>query len=395
MTKLTKKVIDNLKPSEKDCIIFDENLPGFGLRVYPSGRKTFLVQYRLGGRTRKVTIGRFGTITPDMARKKALELLSKVSHGENPSENRKRERMAPNLAALCDRFYNEYVIERCKPSTQAEYLRCIEKFIKPNLGAHRIEDITRPDIATLHHSLRHIPYQANRVLGVISKMFNLAEVWGLRPDNSNPTRHVGKYKEHKRERYLSPTELDTLGKVLNQCEFEGSESIYAIAAFRLLIYTGCRLSEIQFLKWADISEDYIHLPNAKTGPRKVPQTPQTKALLKALPQTINNPYVCIGIVEEQAVTDLQKPWRRIRKLAKLEDVRIHDLRHTYASNAVAAGMDIVMVGKLLGHTQIQTTMRYAHLADDPIKKAANLVADTFGSAITPQSSANVINIHRG
>ena len=212
-------------------------------------------------------------------------------------------------------------------------------------------------------------------------MFNLAEVWGLRPDGSNPCRHVPKYREQKRERYLTSAELQRLGRTLSAVEVEGSETPYIVAAFRLLILTGCRLSEIQTLKWEYITPRGIELPDSKTGARRIPLPDVARDVLAALPRVSGNPYVIVGKVEGRYATDFQHPWRRIRNRAGLPDVRIHDLRHTYASNAVSSGMPIQMVGRLLGHTQLQTTMRYAHLADDPVNRAAEENAARLSSAI--------------
>lgn len=269
MAKLTKRTVDALQPAAKDFFVFDDEMPGFGLRVMPSGKKSYMVQYRNGGRTRRVTFGRHGTMTPDEARKKARELLVAVADGQDPAQELSTHRRAPTMAALCERFMDEHVAHRCKPSTAGEYRRSVDLFIKPAIGTFKVCDVKRPDIARLHHDLRNIPYQANRTLGVLSKLFNLAEVWGLRPDGSNPCRHVAKYPETKRQRFLSGDELARLGAVLYQCETDGSENASAIAAIRLLILTGCRLGEIQTLKWSYIAADTLRLPDSKTGAKTV------------------------------------------------------------------------------------------------------------------------------
>ncbi|WP_171172765.1 site-specific integrase [Ruegeria sp. HKCCA0370] len=370
MPKLTKRAVEALPVEAKDYFVWDSQIAGFGVRVMPSGAKTYQAQYRKGGRTRRVSIGRHGKITVDEARKLAKEVMGQVAKGENPAEEISQHRRAPTVAALCERFFETHVRERCKPSTQGEYRRAIDLFIVPAIGSFKVVDVERKDIAELHHKFRDKPYQANRTLGVLSKMFNLAEIWGLRPDGSNPCRHVPKYREEKRERFLSQDELQRLGQVLADAELDGSESPFVVAAFRLLILTGCRLGEIQTLQWSFITDVGMELPDSKTGARRIPLPQAARAVLSTLPQLPDNPYVIAGAVPGHYVTDLQKPWRRIRKLAGLHDVRIHDLRHTYASNAVSSGMPIQMVGRLLGHSQIQTTMRYAHLADDPVRRAA-------------------------
>ena len=211
-------------------------------------------------------------------------------------------------------------------------------------------------------------------------MFTLAEIWGLRPHGSNPCRHVKRYKESKRERFLSAEETERLGEVLAEAE---SEMPSAVAAFRLLLLTGCRLSEIQFLHREYVKEDCIELPDAKTGGRVVPLGPEARAVLAALPREEDNPWVIRGKVPGTHLTDLQRPWRRIRARAGLEDVRIHDLRHTYASRVLALGESLTMIGKLLGHTQVQTTARYARLARDSIQNAAARITGSIGGNLAP------------
>lgn len=381
MPKLNKRAIDALKPEAKDYFIWDSQIAGFGVRVMPSGAKTYQAQYRKGGRTRRVSLGRHGKITVDEARRLAKDVMGQVAMGENPAEEIAVERRAPTVAALCDRFFKEHAEERCKPSTQKEYRRALDLFIKPEIGSFKVIDVERKDIAEMHHKHRDTPYQANRTLQVLSKMFNMAEVWGLRPDGSNPCRHVPKYREEKRERYLSQYELQRLGEVLCEAERDGSESVHVVAAFRLLILTGCRLKEIQTLRWDYITDAGMELPDSKTGARRIPLPAAARAVLSTLPRTEGNPYVIEGKLDGSHITDLQHPWRRIRARAGLKDVRIHDLRHTYASNAVSSGMPIQMVGRLLGHTQIQTTMRYAHLADDPVKRAAEENANRLSAFV--------------
>jgi len=381
MPKLTKRSVEKLAVQDKDYIIFDSDVNGFGVRVLPSGKRSYLVQYRSGGRTRRIAIGQHGAVTVEAARKRAKELLGSVAAGQNPAEVIALHRGAPTVASVGARFLREHVALRCKPKTQSEYRRALELFIYPAMGNHKIVDVMRADIAKLHHAHRGIPYQANRTLGVLSKMFTLCEVWGLRPDGSNPCRHVPKYREEKRERFLNAAELRRLGETLTRLETDGLETVHVIAAFRLLLLTGCRLGEIQTLQWSFVTPRSLDLPDSKTGARRIPLPPAARAILDALPRDADNPFVIAGAVPRQAVTDLQKPWRRIRTEAGLDDVRIHDLRHTYASNAVANGMPIQMVGKLLGHTQLQTTMRYAHLADEPVLRAAEQNAAMLSGAL--------------
>lgn len=381
MTKITKRLVDSLSPKDKDYFVWDSDVSGFGMRIFSTGRKSYLIQYRVGNRTRRMTMGAHGVLTPDEARKEARALLVDVAKGGNPSEDKRLYRHAPTVEALCDRFMKEYVPSACKPSTQKEYRRNVDLFIKPAMGKLKIIDVTRADISKFHQSLKNTRYQANRALGVLSKMFNLAEEWGLRPDGSNPCRHVKKYKEEKRERYLLPNELSLLGKTLRKCEEDKTESPYVIAALRLLLLTGCRLGEIQTLKWDYIQENCLRLPDSKTGAKKVYLGEAALEILSNIERVENNPYVIVGNKEGRHITDMQKPWRRIRQLANLEGVRIHDFRHTFASEAVSGGESLHMTGKLLGHSQPQTTDRYAHLADVPVHNAAERVSGAIANIL--------------
>jgi integrase len=271
----------------------------------------------------------------------------------------------------------------CKPTTAAEYKRSVDLFIDPKLGTRRLADIVRADISKLHFEMRDIPYQANRTLGVLSKMLNLAEEWGLRPDSSNPCRHVKKYKETKRERFLTSEQITELGKILDEVEAAGEESHAAVACLRLLLLTGCRLREIQTLKWdyVDFTGYCLRLPDSKTGAKVVNVGQAVIDVLNGVARVEDNPYVIVGAKSGAHLTDMQRPWRRIRKRAGLSEVRLHDLRHTFASAGLALGESLPMIGKLLGHAQVQTTARYAHLASGPVKQAAQRVADQLGSLL--------------
>jgi integrase len=218
---------------------------------------------------------------------------------------------------------------------------------------------------------------------MVSKMFKLAEMWGLRPDGSNPRKHIKKYPEEKRERFLSPAELKRVGEVLHEMEQEGIELSASIAAVRLLMLTGCRLGEIMNLKWdyVDISGKALRLPDSKTGAKVVHLGQPAVEVLAKIERVDGNPWVIVGTLPGSRLSDLQPFWQRVRARAGLKDVRIHDLRHTFASTAVASGQGLPMIGKLLGHTQVQTTARYAHLAADPIRDAADQVVSNIAGSL--------------
>jgi len=383
MPKLTKRTVDAIEPQATEFFIWDESIPGFGLRVMPSGRKSFVVQYRAGRRPRRMSLGPSTVLTCDQARTRAITIIAAVKNGEDPAADRAAKRNAATVSDLAERFDKEHIAVRLKASTAKEYRGNLRRFILPALGRLAVPEITRADVAKFHHDLRHIPYQANRCLEVVSKMFVLAEMWGLRPDGSNPRKHIRKYPEEKRERFLSAAELRRIGEVLREMESERVELSSAILAARLLILSGCRLGEIMTLKWEyiDFHECALRLPDSKTGKKIVHLGAPAVEYLHDAQRIDGNPWVITGTLTGKPLNDLQPFWQRVRARAGVKDVRIHDLRHTFASTAVASGQGLPMIGKLLGHTQVQTTARYAHLAADPIRSAADSVATSLREAL--------------
>ncbi|MFM8499896.1 MAG: tyrosine-type recombinase/integrase [Chakrabartia sp.] len=379
MTKITKRAVEAAAPKDKEYYIWDEDIPGLGLRVLPSGRRQYIVQYRAGRRSRRISLGPSTVLTTEQARSRALAILADARGGKDPAADREAYRNALLLKDLVERFDQQHISLRLKPRTAAAYRRSLAKFIVPKLGKLLVTEITRADVTKFHHDLRHIPYEANRCLEIISKMFNLAELWGLRPDGSNPRRLIQKYPEVKRERYLSMDEIKHLGDVLREVEQEGREMPSAILAIRLLIYTGCRLSEIMTLQWdyVDLEARTLNLPDSKSGAKKVFLGRPACELLGNAPRQAGNPWVITGTLPGARLTDLQPFWQRVRARAGIPEVRIHDLRHTFASTAIAAGHSLPIIGKLLGHTQVQTTARYAHLAAQPAMVAADSITDVL------------------
>jgi integrase len=386
MPKLTKRNIEAAEVRPTDYFLWDDELPGFGLRVLPSGRKQYVVQYRAGRRPRRISLGPSTVLTCDQARNRAITIIAAVRNGEDPAGRRDAQREALTVSELADRFEDEHIALRLKESTAKGYRRSLERFVLPVLGRLRVTEVNRADIAKLHHDMRDIPYDANRCLEIVSKMFNLAEMWGLRPEGTNPRKHIKKYPEKKRERFLSTAELRCVGEVLREMEQEGIELPSGIAAVRLLMLTGCRLGEIMRLKWeyVDLDGRALCLPDSKTGAKTVHLGQPAVDVLKAIKRVKDNPWVIVGTLPGAPLYDLQPFWQRVRARAGLNDARIHDLRHTFASTAVAAGQSLPMIGKLLGHTQVQTTARYAHLAADPIRLAADDVAQQIANGLNGQ-----------
>ncbi len=381
MPNLTKTFVEKLEPQDKDYIVWDSKLTGFGVKVTPKGRKVYILKYRnKEGRQRKPAIGTHGKgTTCEIARKTAEDMLADKTKGKDPSGARQTLRNSPTMTELCDRFLKEYSKVYKKPrSVELDTLH-ITKHIKPHIGTLKAVSITKEDISKLHARLEKTPTTANRVVTLLSKIFNLSEEWHIRPQNSNPVRNVNKYKEERRERYLTKTEIKRLADTLDRLETEGKESIYFLNLIRLLMFTGARLSEIRDAKWkwVDLKNATITLPDSKTGKKIIHLSPATIEILKNVPKVKGNPYIIVGSLEGKALNAAQKPWQRVRKIAKLEDVRIHDLRHTFASLCVAQGMSLQMVAKLLGHSQTSTSERYAHLAKESIQEATAQVGEVI------------------
>ena len=276
-----------------------------------------------------MTLGRHGVLSADQARRKAAETIARIKSGEDPGGKSGSTVTVTELAA---RYFKEHVALHCTPYTAKLYRSVVERFILPAYGHLVVEDVDREHIADLHFELRDTPYQANRVLEIGSKLFNLAELWKLRT-GGNPCKFVRKYREKKRERFLTDEEFRRLGDVLTEMETEKSLPVYAAAAIRLLMLTGCRRNEIVTLKWehVDLDGGEIRLPDSKTGARMVPLSSPAARVLAELPRIKGNPWVIPGFKANRHLADLNHYWDRVRERADLQDVRLHDIRHTCAT----------------------------------------------------------------
>ena len=288
--RISVRVVDSLKPGS---IVWDTVLAGFAVRCQRRD-KVYVLKYRAGLRQRWYTIGRHGMPwAPETARREARRLLGDIAAGRDPALLRTVSTTDTTVAALVTKFVNEYTAAKTKPRTAAEYKRLLAKLLPPEFRTRQIVDVTRADIERLHHGLRNTPYQANRVLAVLSRMFALAEGWGLRHDGSNPCRHVQKYRERRRDRFLSAEELARLGIALTAAGKDG-EPPAAIAAIRLLALTGCRKSEVLRLRWSQVEPNCLRLSDSKTGAKVVPLGAAARELLASLPSWEGNPYVIVG-----------------------------------------------------------------------------------------------------
>jgi len=379
MAKLTKRLIESTLSQDKDVVLWDNEVKGFCCKITPAGKRVYLLYYRThDGRQRKPKIGDHGVMTCEEARTIAQRWLSDVSQGGDPSAQKSLTKNLPTIKELAERYIREYA-PRKKEASRKDDERLWNHYVLPFMGERKISTVTRQDVISLHHSLKHFPIRANRVLSLLSKAFNLAELWGYRADASNPCRHVQKYAETKRERFLSQEEITRLMAVLDAEEKEGKELPPVLCAIRLLLLTGCRLNEILRLSWQEVDFDKscLFLLDSKRGKRTVYLSPPAVELLQNIPREKDHPYVIAGKNKHSHLINLQKPWRRIRKKAGLEDVRIHDLRHTFASVAAAKGLSLPVIGALLGHSQTQTTARYAHLVGQPLLEAVGKVGESI------------------
>lgn len=391
--KITRRVVDSARPRRCEYIVWDSAVGGFGLRIRPSGALSYIVVYRFGGRPRRYTIGAPGSPwTPESARDKALSVLGELADGEDPQDNKALDRKAMTVAQLCDLYLAEGLATR-KPKSIAAARGRIENHIKPLLGPRRAALVTREDVEKLLIAVaegrtarqsktkkqglsrvRGGRGAANQAVVTLSAAFGFAVGRRIRPDN--PAYRVRRFPGKKLERFLSPAELGRLGEAIAAAEALGVESPYALAAVRLLILTGCRRNEILSCR-RDFVDHYhrcLRLPDSKTGAKVVHLGAAAMKVIAAIPAVDGNPYLLPGPGGEGHLVNLQKPWTRLRAAAGLDDVRLHDLRHSFASLGVAGGDSLYVVGALLGHRSPKTTDRYAHLADHPVKAAADRIA---------------------
>ena len=383
---ITQRTVEALWVA-KDTVFWDAALPGFGVRAYPSGSRYYMVQARGPDGSKRVTLGRHGVITADEARRRAAVIIARIKAGDDPiaSPTVATPGDEATVAAVAARYLREHVAVHCKPTTAAEYRRVVDMHLVPALGELAITAVGRTHVADLHYGLRDRPSTANLVVATLSRLIEAAAAWGVAPAGSNPCRHVRKYRVGRRERFLTDAEFRRLGRVLSDLEAEGRVTTHAAAAIRLLMLTGCRRNEILTLRWEDVDleAEELRLPDSKTGPRVVSLAPAAVEVLAELPRVASNPWVIPGRKPGARLSNISKHWSRARRRAGLEDVRIHDLRHSFASRALALGESLPVIARLLGHAHVQTTARYAHLARDSVKASAARVAASIGEDILP------------
>ncbi len=451
--KLTKRALDGIRPDSKIAFWFDSELKGFGLKVMPSGIMTWIVEYRpgAGGRRiskRRMTLGKPGALTPDEARAIAKDVLAKVHAGADPAALKAEAKAAKTVTELCDLYLAEaelgnIISKRGAPkkvSTLISDRGRILRHIKPLLGKKLVRDVSRADIERFLRDVANGKTAvdvktklhgraivtggkgtATRTVRLLGGIFSYAIRLGMRSDN--PTHGVAKFADNQGARFLSTAELARLGAALREAETVGiawqtkpdkagakhlpknvedrrsTIGPHAAAAIRLLVLTGCRLREILDLKWkfVDLERGVLHLPDSKTGAKTIVLAAPALEILTGVSRIEGCEYVIVGDDPTKARSDLKRPWALVTRTADLSGVRIHDLRHTYASHGAAAGMGLTIVGRLLGHADVKTTNRYSHFDADPLRRAANAVGSALAVALEPPSEqqGNVVSIRGG
>jgi integrase len=378
--KLTKTLAESAQPEAKDYDIRDTVTPGFLLKVTPSGRKMFMLAYTAAnGQRRKPAIGRFGEITVEQARSIAQDWLAEVRRGNDPSAERAAARVAPTVKELCQRFLDDYSIPRNKPSTVKGNRVNINAHILPSLGHLKVPDVTRVDVAKLIGDMEHTPTAANLTLACLRKMFSMAEVWGYRPDGSNPTRHIPKYPQKGSTRLITNAELKRLFAYLDRADAEGLEHPFLTLAVRLQFAFAARRSEILLLEWAwiDFENRRVVWPDSKTGGISKPLSAEAADLLENAPRLEDSPYVVPSIFNPtQPMTDntYSAGWRRILERAGIPHCGTHAIRHRAATDIANSGVPVKVGMALTAHKTVTMFMRYVHAEDDPIRAAAEAVS---------------------
>ena len=424
--KISKRTVDALEPREKAYVVYDADLTGFGVRVAPAsakspdGLKTFLVEYRPGAggrsvRSVRLAIGRYGVITPDDARRIARDKLAQARTGDDPAAQRRQDRGTPTVVAVAEKWMAEQVGEKFSAKTRILYRSYLDRHVLPAIGTKKLNLVTPGDVDAIHVALGAAGKQptANRLVSMLSAVFNFALRRRLAPAGfTNPVFGLERYREERRERFLTTAEMQRLGDVLRQAETSGLAwdpspagktkhapkaenrrevySPHVTGAIRLLLFTGCRLREILHLRWneIDFERGLLFLPKSKTGAKSIILNAPALDVLATLPRA--GTFVIASGDPERPRADLQRPWARITAAAGLDGLRIHDLRHSFASVGAGGGIGLPIVGKLLGHTNVGTTSRYAHLDSDPLRRASERIASTIAASLDRKAPAEII-----
>jgi integrase len=436
--RITKRAVDALTcpPGRDRAFLWDEDLAGFGVAASPSGRKAYVAQFRQHGRSRRIKLGEHGRLTPDEARSLAKEVLGAVEAGKDPIEERRARRHVRTFKAVGEDFMRQHVAPKKKARTYEEYGRLLRLHIYPAVGSRLISAITKSDVARLHGGLSNRPCAANRCLALFDTIWNWAASKG-ELSGPSPSKGLERNPERGRERFLTADELRRLGHAMREAETNGLPWVvdeagpkakhlpkanrarvldpHAVAAIRLLMLTGARLREILEARWdyVDWERGIMFLPDSKTGRKPLYLSDVALTILQGLPRVAGNPHIIPGNKKGEPRADLKRPWSAIVRAAGLlkpveehdpegtmvgqrkrkrisaskPSIRLHDLRHTFAATGAGSSLGLLVIGKLLGHSQARTTQRYAHLDADPLQKAANIIGSQIAAALAAPGNA--------
>jgi integrase len=395
--RLTKRIVEGVLPATYDVVIWDAELKGFGLKVTPAGRRVYFLYYRTGsGQQRRPTIGTHGEVTAEEARQIAKRWLAEIAFGRDVGGERSQSKLDPHVVDLAARYLTDYAEVHKKPRSVATDRANIENHVLPLIGKLLVKEVKRSDVDKLHLAVRDGktarrldarargrrvirggPGIANRVVALLSKMFACAESWGLR--EGNPARGIKKFREKRKDRFLNEAEIARLLDTLVLAEIQRSENPFAIAALRLLLFTGMRVGEVTSLRWSsfDRQRQALVLPDSKTGSRVIPLSSHALEAINRLGVGSADDPIFPGASGATQLA-LTRPWYRLRASAGIDaTANLHSLRHTFASWSVMGGLSLAQVGAVLGHKTAQTTLRYADHRLDAVRSYGQQVGDVF------------------
>jgi integrase len=383
VTRLSKRTIDAIaRPPSGYLIAWDARLKGFGVRVTAAGVISFIVNYRVNGIERRMTIGRYGVLSPDEARQLASKRLGEASEGVDPLREKQKLRQGTTFRQLAELYLERHAFPRKAPLSAREDQRKLTAKLIPALGGRRVDEIERTDVVRLHNEIRKQigPYAANRYLALLGKMLSLAVEWGVRP--VNPVRGVKPFIEEKRDRWLRPDEIRRMFEALST---EPNGMVRAALTFMLL--TGCRKSEALNARWEDVDFEARtwRIPKTKAKkPQAVPLSGQALSVLQGVKRIEGCPWIFIGKSARTPLVNVNKPWARVRRLAGIPDVRIHDLRRSLGSMMVQSGATLYVAQRALRHADSRTTADvYGHLGDEPTRAAFEAVGEKVATLMRP------------
>jgi len=399
--KLTEAAVAALPIDGRDTITHDTLLPGFGVRVTPSGSKIYVARARCAGRPVRVALGRFPETSASDARKEARAVLDDLRAGKSPmlgkAERAKARAIgAATVADLGEKWIDEHVEPKRKPKSLREYRRLVAKRINPRFGGTLVSALTKSDVMSWHAGMAKTPRDANHALSTLKAMMNFAEDHGLRAAGSNPCRKIERFPERRVQRFMNEEEIGRAFQAITSAETDGKIGPFAAAGLKLALLTGARSSEITSMLWSevDLKNRRVRRQDSKVGEMTIHLPELAVSILKALPRV--GPFVITGARKDKGYGQLGKAWERIRGRAGLEDVRLHDFRHTFASMTIAAGFSLPQLGELLAHREQATTKRYAHLAADMTNAASQDVGAAIAAAMAlNRKDANIVSITRG